>query len=155
MAISTLNSQGYQVTESAKKPSEKNKTNLLFFFLVLGLAITKDLIDIISHALIAVGMGLTATMLGAVVGIPLVAVSWVVTFVFGLFVNFTIAAYFFSTGHGIGRRLAIQSIGFIMELVPYVSLLPLTTITFVIAHFLGKVPNPTKVIQSARKLAHI
>jgi hypothetical protein len=123
-------------------------TSLLFFFLVLGLAIIKDLVDLMSHALSALGMGLSATVLGAVVGIPLVVISWVVSFVFGLFVNGLIAAYFFSTGQGVSRRLAVQSIGFIMEMVPFVSLLPLTTATFVLAHFIGKVPNPViKVTQ--------
>jgi uncharacterized membrane protein len=93
-------------------------------------------------------MGLTATGLGAVIGVPILAISWIVSFLFGLVINFAIAAYFFSTGQGISRRLAIQSIGFIIELVPFVSLLPLTTATFVLAHFIGKVPNPViKVTQ--------
>jgi len=149
-----LNPQGYQqitVTETTKGGEQKHKTNYLFFFLVLGLAITEDLVDLASHGLSAVGMGLTATGLGAIIGIPVLVISWIVSFLFGLFINFIIAAYFFSTGQGLSRRLAIQSIGFIIELVPFVSLLPLTTITFVMAHFIGKVPNPAiKVMQLAR-----
>jgi hypothetical protein len=127
-------------------------TSLLFFFLVLGLAIVKDLVDLMSHALSALGVGLTATVVGSVVGIPLLAISWVVSFIVGLFVNFTIAAYFFSTGQGVSRRLAIQSIGFIIELVPFVSLLPITTLTFVMAHMIGKAPNPAKKVL---QLAHV
>lgn len=150
MAISALNAQDYQ-QNTAKEAGQRSKTNLLFFFLVLGLAIIEDLVDLASHGLSAVGMGLTATGLGAIIGIPVLAISWIVSFLFGLFINFIIAAYFFSTGQGVSRRLAVQSIGFIIELVPFISMLPLTTATFVIAHFIGKVPNPVvKVAQLAR-----
>ena len=129
-------------------------TSLLFFFLVLGLAIVKDLVDLMSHALSALGVGITGVTggLGVIVGAPLIAISWVVSSIVGLFVNFTIAAYFFSQGQGLSRRLAIQSIGFIIELVPFVSLLPLTTLTFVMAHIIGKAPNPAKKVM---QLAHV
>lgn len=147
------------VTTTSASP--KKKLNLLFFFLVLGLAFIKDIIDLVCMGLIALGMGLTATLLGAVVGIPIAVVAWIISFIFGLFINFTITAYFFSTGQGVGRRLAIQSVGFIIELVPYVNLLPLTTITFLIASLTGNVmraaskvvPNPVvrKVVSLASR----
>lgn len=150
MAISALNVQDYQQNTS-KEADQKQKTNYLFFFLVLGLAIIEDLVDLASHGLSAVGMGLTATGLGAIIGVPVLVISWTVSFLFGIFINFIIAAYFFSTGQGISRRLAVQSIGFIIEMVPFVGMLPLTTATFVTAHFIGKVPNPViKVAQLAR-----
>lgn len=152
MAILGIGLEGYQ-EEVAAPTKQPKKTNLLFFLLVLGLAIIKDLIDLAAMGLDALGVALIATALGAIVGIPLIAISWLVSFLVGLFVNFTIAAYFFHRGEGLSRRLAIQSIGFIIELVPFVSLLPLTTLTFVIAHLVGHVQNPLqKAMQFARVL---
>jgi len=116
--------------------------SLLFFFLVGGLAVAKDLVDIGAGILELVGTGLSATGVGAAVGVPIALVAGWISLIIGIFVDFTIAIYFWCIGGRFAFRLVFISIGGILDAVPALNLLPWTTIMFVVAYAIGKVKIP-------------
>ena len=86
------------------------------------------------NVLVTAGIGLTATVAGSIVGIPLAAFAWIV----GVLVSFN--AFMFAMGYYLfnkvplmgARKLATQGISIIIELIPLVSVLPMMTISFLI-----------------------
>ncbi len=129
------------VTTTAKNTMKG--VGLLFFFLVGGLAVGKDILDIGTAILELLGLGLSATGVGAAVGAPLALVGGWLTVIVGLFVDFTIAIYFWCIGGRFAFRLVFTSIGGILDDVPGLDLLPITTLMFVFAYMIGKVKIPT------------
>jgi hypothetical protein len=114
------------------------KGGAILFGLVLGLVILKDLFDLVSLALDAIGAGLTATVVGSVIGVPLAILSEVLNKFGTLVVDVTVLFYFWFTGGKFALRLVVMSIGAIIDAVPVLNTLPITTITFVIAFVVGR-----------------
>lgn len=110
----------------------------VIFWLVAGIAIVKDIIDIFVTLIDALGIALTATAVGAVVGIPLAFFAEIIDKVAGLFIDFTLVAYFGYIGGGFALRLVIISIGAILDAVPFMAVLPLTTLSFFAAYLMGR-----------------
>jgi hypothetical protein len=106
--------------------------------LVAGIAVAKDLIDVFCSLLDLVGLILDATVLGAVVGIPLDIFSEIIDKIAGLFIDFTLVAYFGYIGGGFALRLVIMSIGAVLDLVPFLDVIPFTTISFFAAYLFGR-----------------
>lgn len=119
--------QGFQV-----------KGGPVFFWMVAGLALVKDVIDIIASFLDMLGVALTATALGAPVGIPLAFLSEVMDKVAGMFIDFTILGYFSYIGGAFAVRIVAISIGAIVDAVPIFDVLPITTVSFFAAYLLGR-----------------
>lgn len=129
-------------SEQTEEGKAKSAVIGLVFFLVLGLAITKDIVDIVLAILEAAAAGLAGTVVGAPIGIPLDFLLGFIGVVLTMFVNFIIATYFFfNKGAQLGSKLAVQSIGAIIDAVPFLSIIPTTTIVFLIAFFIGKVKS--------------
>lgn len=122
--------------ENAKNMAVRG--GMLLFWLVAGLAFAKDLIDVFATLLDLLGTGLSATAIGAPIGIPILAFSELIDKVSGLLIDFALVTYFGYIGGGFALRLVIMSIGAIIDLIPGVDLLPLTTVSFFAAYLLGK-----------------
>jgi hypothetical protein len=125
-------------TAEAKK-NEVPKGGYILFFLVLGVALIEDLLDGAFILLQLVGTGLSATAVGAPLGMPIAFLAAFGEKLVGLFATMTLLFYFGFIGGRLSLRLAIMSVGFIMEMVPFLSLLPFTTFTFVSAFMFGRI----------------
>lgn len=130
---------GGSSTETSRKTFAAPKGGYILFFLVLGVAIIEDLLDGAFILLQLVGTGLSATAVGAPLGIPIAFLAIFGEKLIGLFATMTLLFYFGFIGGRFGLRLAVMSVGFIMEMVPFLSLLPFTTFTFVLAFLFGRV----------------
>lgn len=127
-----------RVSQEERRSSPPLKGGNLLFFLVLGLAVSKDLFDLLALLLDAIGVGLSATVIGAVVGIPLAIFSEVLSKFAALAIGGTILFYFWFTGGKFALRLVVMSIGAIIDAVPVLNALPITSITFVFAFIIGR-----------------
>lgn len=127
-----------RVQQEERRSSPPLKGGNLLFFLVFGLAIAKDLLDLLALLLDAIGVGLSATVIGAVVGIPLAIFSEVLSKFAALAIGGTILFYFWFTGGKFALRLVVMSIGAIIDAVPVLNALPITSITFVFAFIIGR-----------------
>lgn len=129
----------------------------VIFWLVAGIAIVKDIIDICVTLIDALGVALTATAVGAVVGVPLAFFAEVIDKVAGMFIDFTLVAYFGYIGGGFALRLVIMSIGAILDAIPVMEVLPLTTLSFFAAYLIGRgakaVGKASGITQKAGQLA--
>ncbi len=131
----------YEEESANFKENAKNmavRGGMVLFWLVAGIAFTKDLIDVFSALLDLVGVGLTATAVGAPVGIPIFAFSELLDKISGILIDFTLLAYFGYIGGGFALRLVVMSIGGIIDMIPGVDVLPLTTVSFFAAYLLGR-----------------
>lgn len=129
--------------------NEAPKGGYVLFFLVLGVALIEDLLDGAFILLQFVGTGLSATAVGAPLGIPIAFLAIFGEKLVGLLTTFTLLFYFGFIGGRFALRLAVMSVGFIIEMVPFLSLLPFTTFTFVLAFTLGRISKkvaPAKII---------
>lgn len=128
---------------NAEKQQSQTSTALkggyILFFLVLGLAVGKDLFDIVVTLLDAIGAGLSATFFGSVVGVPLIVFIEAFSKYLTIFIDGTIMFYFWIIGGRFGQRLVVMSIGAIIDAIPFLAILPLTTLTFVFAFLAGRV----------------
>ena len=146
---------GFTATGEEQSPQELRKSakamavkgGLTLLLLVAGIAVVKDLIDIFSALLDAAGAGLSLTVVGAPVGVGLIALSEIIDKVAGLCIDFTLIAYFWYIGGGFALRLVIISIGAIIDAVPALDILPLTTLTFFAAYLFGRAAK--KIVQFA------
>jgi hypothetical protein len=113
---------------------------MVLFWLVAGLALGKDVLDIATSLLDLIGLGLQAIpVIGNAAGIAIGFVSLCVNFFGGLLIDFTMFAYFSYIGGKLSRRLAVMSIGAIIDMIPGLNVLPLTTAMFFLAYFIGKI----------------
>lgn len=120
---------------------------MILFWLVAGMAVAKDIIDVFSALLDLVGLGLSATAVGAPIGIPIMAFSELIDKISGILIDFTLLAYFGYIGGGFALRLVVMSIGSIIDMIPGIDVLPLTTVSFFAAYLLGR--GVKKAIQIA------
>lgn len=126
------------------------KGGALLFWLVAGIAIAKDIIDIGVMVLDMLGAGLTATVLGAPVGMGILVFSEILSKVVGMFIDFTLVAYFGYIGSGFALRLVIMSVGALIDMVPIMNVLPLTTLSFFAAYLFGKTVKKSIQTQSPK-----
>ena len=131
-------------TETSSKNTVRGGPVLFWF--VAGIAVIKDIIDIFSSILNLVGVGLSATVIGAPVGMALAVFSQIIDFFAGLFIDLTLVAYFGYIGGGFGLRLVIMSIGGFIDAIPFLNILPMTTISFFAAYLFGRAAK--KVVSS-------
>ncbi|KKU79148.1 MAG: hypothetical protein UY04_C0015G0002 [Parcubacteria group bacterium GW2011_GWA2_47_7] len=128
--------------KTIEKPTKaKLRGGYLFFFLVLGLAIGKDLVDIVCVLLDAVGTVISTSVVLAPVGIPLGVLSEIINKITLLFINFTFLIYFYIIGGKFFLRLVVVSIGGIIDAIPILNALPLTAFTFVVAFMVGRIAD--------------
>lgn len=139
-----------QVLVEETEPQKKGvKGGTVLFWLVAGLAVAKDIIDIFTGLLQLIGLGLTATVIGAPVGVAIAFIASIINFLTGLTIALTMGAYFSYIGGNFGRRLVVMSIGAIIEFIPAVNLLPLATAMFFLSYFIGKI----KIIKTVASVA--
>lgn len=136
-----------EAAAAAKKMAVKGGPVL--FWLVAGIAVVKDVIDIASVIIDAIGLALSATVVGSVVGVPLMVFSEIIDKASGLLIDFTLIAYFRYIGGGFALRMVIMSVGFIIDAIPYLDILPLTTLTFFAAYLFGRAVKKAAEIQSS------
>lgn len=146
-AAAMLQTTAQKVESSPQKQGVKG--GLVLFWLVVGLAIGKDIFDIFTGLLHLIGLGLTATVIGAPIGVAIAFFASIINFLTGLVITFTMFAYFAYIGGSLGRRLVVMSIGAIIEVIPAVNLLPLTTAMFFLSYFIGKI----KIIKTVTSIA--
>lgn len=147
---------GRELADAAQKMVVKGGPVL--FWLVAGCAVVKDIIDIVSALLDAIGLGLTATVVGGVVGVPLAVFSEILDKASGLFIDFTVVAYFGYIGGGFALRLVTLSIGAVIDAIPGLNVLPLTTVSFFAAYLLGRTvqkATQSSLIANTAKVARV
>jgi hypothetical protein len=111
----------------------------VIFWLVAGIAVGADLVDIFTSMLNLLGLGLQVIpVIGNAAGIAIAALAMGTNVIVGLFINFIMLTYFSYIGGSLGRRLVVISIGAIMEVIPVLEILPLTTAMFFLSYFIGK-----------------
>lgn len=132
----TFEEESANLKENAKNMAVRG--GMILFWLVAGIAVAKDLIDVFSALLDLVGTGLAATAVGAPVGIPILFISEIIDKIAGILIDFTLVAYFGYIGGGFALRLVVMSIGGIIDMIPGVDVLPLTTVSFFAAYLLGR-----------------
>lgn len=142
---SSFKEEAKNLRENAKKMAVKGGPVL--FWLVAGIAVIKDLIDVFSLLIHMFGFALEATVIGAPLGLGLQVLSEIIDKLAGLFIDVTLLAYFGYIGGGFALRLVIMSVGAIIDALPLVDILPLTTISFFAAYLLGRAAK--KVVQVA------
>lgn len=121
----------------------------VIFWLVAGIAVAKDILDIFTSILELIGLGLQVIpVIGTAVGIAIGGASLGLSVVSSMFVDFIMLTYFTYIGGSVSRRLVVMSIGAIMEFIPGLSILPMTTIMFFLAYFVGKI----KIIKAVASL---
>lgn len=143
-------SASYEEESKNFRDNAKNmavRGGMVLFWLVAGIAVAKDIIDVFSVLLDLVGLGLTATAVGAPVGIPIMAFSELIDKMSGILIDFTLLAYFGYIGGGFALRLVVMSIGGILDMIPGLDVLPLTTVSFFAAYLIGR--GAKKAIQLA------
>jgi hypothetical protein len=124
-------------SQTEEPPKKEKKLGGVGFWLMFGLVVIKDGMDLILDGLMAVGMALIPTALGAPVGVAVAAAAWGTKFVLGLGVYFALYLYFTSHGtsswsKGTAKRLVGWGFAIIAENIPFVGILPITTITFLL-----------------------
>ena len=106
----------------------------VIFWLLFGVCVLVDMSDVIST--------IVETLFGAtLIGAPISVLIIGIVDIFKIGLDAMIAVYLFSLGRGAGKRLVIELIGAIIELIPFVDLLPLCTISFVLAVVIGGLGN--------------
>lgn len=143
--------------EQSEGKNEKVRGGPILFWLVAGIAVTKDILDVGAVLIDAVGAALTATVVGAPLGVALLTFSEVINKIAGMFIDFTIVAYFGYIGGGLALRLVIMSIGALVDMVPVINILPLTTISFFAAYLLGRTLQKTEKVggSTSRKISKL
>ncbi len=149
-------STGSQKTPSNWKELKSEANNMavrggpVLFWLVAGIAVIKDIIDVFSVLIDALGLAAEATVIGLPVGVGLQVLSEMIDKLSGLFIDVTVVAYFGYIGGGFALRLVIMSIGYIIDAVPGLDVLPLTTVSFFAAYLLGRVvKKATQIAESS------
>lgn len=130
--LQTVDTYDEELTEDNPPPA---KLGGVFFWMTAGLAILKDLVvDPLALAGQATGLAMSATVIGAVAGIPLWLVSWGGKIFFGLTVTLICYVYFWTHGglHGSAKikRLGVLILCFMTSLIPLAELLPEATFLF-------------------------
>lgn len=106
------------------------------FFFVATLALAKDIgVDPLMDLMIVGGMGMSATIAGALIGIPIAGVAWGIKIIF-LLIVLSAASIFFLFSGGIHTpiriaRILLWALGGLSEALPVAGLLPMTTVAFV------------------------
>ena len=136
-----------EIADAAKNMQVKG--GMVLFWLVAGCAVIKDVIDVASALIDAIGLALTATVAGALVGVPLGVFSEILDKASGIFIDLTVVAYFSYIGGSFALRLVIMSIGAIIDAVPGLDVLPLTTVSFFAAYLLGRAVKKALEVQSS------
>ncbi len=137
-----------EVKDGARKMAVRGGPVL--FWLVAGIAVIKDIIDMFSALLDGFGLLLEGTVIGAPVGLGLQVFSEIIDKLAGLFIDVTLLAYFGYIGGGFALRLVIMSVGAIIDALPLVDVLPLTTISFFAAYLVGRAAKKaTQIIDSS------
>lgn len=132
--------------ESGEENVAKTITNWVLFWLVAGIEIAKDVLDILWAALEGLGVGLTATILGSVVGIPLIVLAVGAGWMVSLLVFIITMTYFFYTKQSVLLRLVIISISTIIGMIPALDIIPEATVGFFIATFASQIVKVAKVV---------
>lgn len=107
-------------------------TNMLFFWLVAGIMMAKDIIDLLLSALEA---ATTATVVGIPIAIFCAILGGIMTFTVAI-IAFTYHVYM---RRGIMTKLMITSIGMLIGMIPILNLLPDATIAFFASFFAGTI----------------
>jgi hypothetical protein len=132
-------------THEAAPKKKGVKGGPVLFWLVAGIAVAADIVDIFTSLLGLIGLALQVIpLIGNAAGIAIAALSAGISIVSGLFISFTMLTYFAYIGGGFARRLVLMSIGVIIEMIPGLEILPTTTAMFFLAYFIGKI----KILQT-------
>jgi phosphatidylglycerophosphate synthase len=130
----------------------------IFFWMTVGIALFKDLvIDPFSDLLIAAGMGISATVVGAVVGIPLAVFVWLIAFGSTCTVWLLMQAYFHTHG-GVHpsakmKRFAAWILAVFIGMIPFLKQLPETTVLFFILAWLENTIRNNRLLSYATQFA--
>lgn len=118
------------------------------FFAVLGILLICDTLDVVMDLLITAGLGLSATVVGAIPGIPLAIIGYAGQLVvnFNAFLITFIYYWYHKVPIMETKKLATIGMGAIMELMPFTSILPMTTISFFVVVSIENVRRKSGII---------
>jgi hypothetical protein len=142
---------------SATQLAVSGTGKLLFFLLLLGIVILKDILDPLIDLLISGTFALATAVSAATFGIAIPVAYGIVFFLYGIKVLIAVSLFilmvtyrfirFMSNKSGIGgalRALAISSAATLMDSIPYLSILPWQTGALIVNEFLDRAFEKTK-----------
>jgi hypothetical protein len=110
-------------------PEQPKLIGGFFWWLILGLCIILDLLDVIFSLF---ELALAATVIGIVVS----AIIYVLDVIIDFTMNTVIGGYYSFNGASMARSLILLSIEFIMEQIPVIEVLPMLSVVFVLIRIL-------------------
>jgi hypothetical protein len=119
-------------------------TNWLFFWLVAGIMIAKDVLDLILA-------GISTVTAATGVGLPISVILTLIGVLATLTVSIIAFLYHASMGRSRGTKLMVTSLGMLLGSIPLINLLPEATLTFFAAAFAGNAVRMTKPTIFMRK----
>jgi hypothetical protein len=100
-----------------------------FFF---GIVLILDLVSILCELILLAGVGISATGVGAIVGLPLAGVAWLIQALAGTTATVVSVSYFWiNKVRMTPTKILLHGMAFILNKVPILSFIPMNTIAFV------------------------
>ena len=137
-------------TAEGGAPQKKKTIFGLAFWLILCVCILKDAVDVLCALLEAAGVGLSATVVGSVAGIPIAGVAFILDLINSLITNMILFAYFYLRGDRSASKLITRGLSMLVDMIPGLDILPMTTAMFVIVHLAERFsPESLNVLSAA------
>jgi hypothetical protein len=125
----------------------------MVWWLILGMLVFSDIASILLNILVATGLGISVTVVGAVVGIPLMLLAWGGG-AFLLLNGILITSYYFWT-NGVNlmgaKKLATMATSAIIEVLPLLSVLPTASISFVVVTVVENAERSSGILGAVAK----
>ena len=130
--------QSQQTLRKISPVSKLPKLGGFAFFAIHALMIFADIMSVVMELFIAAGLGLTATLVGSIVGIPLAVIGYGGQFIVD--VNAFLIAFLYYWWNHVPlmetRKLATIGVSAIIKVLPIIGGLPTATISFLVVVFI-------------------
>src|SRR3989344_9247750 len=142
-----------KTTDNGSQTQSQEKLGGVFWWLMLGLMGFSDIGTALCNILVTVGLSLTATVVGSIIGIPLAVLGY------GASLLISLNAFMFSMGYYWtnkvplleARKLATLGVSVIIKGIPYGNLLPTLTISFVVVTLMENAKRGSGIIGAVAK----
>lgn len=142
----------------------KEKLGGFYFWFVAGIAMIKDIVvDPVMGFLVTAGLGVSTTIVGSVIGLPLAGMAWLIKILY-LVMFFMAASFYFMNHGGVHEslrtvKLIIWVLGGITAVIPVVSSLPEATFMFFsVAYLENKMRSSetvSEIVHTTMRFAHV
>lgn len=127
-----VTSQIQSISTQTSRRQQLPKLGGFPFFAILGILMICDILGVVMNLLITAGLGLSATVIGAIPGIPLAVIGYAGQLVID--VNAFLITFMYYWYNKVPlmetKKLATIGVSVIMEVMPFSSILPMMTTSF-------------------------